>query len=213
MISNDPKKILLVQLFSNGDCLYATAVARQIKTDFPNGNLTWAIAAFCKNIIALNPYVDKITEVNEVVKDDIVAYRKYKQKILAEKKQGIWDEVFITTNMDNNLALYDGTIRGMILRAYPFPFSVPVQPVLVLSEQEKNNVAVFAEKNRLSSFKNVILWEYAPQSGQSVLQFDFVMQLANKISAITSTGIILSSANKFESTEKVMSKRCIFPYG
>ena len=204
MISNAPKKILLVQLFSNGDCLYATAVARQIKTDFPNGNLTWAIAAFCKNIIALNPYVDKITVVNEVVKDDIVAYRKYKQKILAEKKQGIWDEVFITTNMDNNLALYDGTIRGMILRAYPFPVSVPVQPVLVLSEQEKNNVAVFAEKNRLSSFKNVILWEYAPQSGQSVLQFDFVMQLANKISAIPSTGIILSSANKFKSSEKVI---------
>ena len=58
MISNDPKKILLVQLFSNGDCLFATAVARQVKTDFPNCNLTWAIAAFCKNIIALNPYVD-----------------------------------------------------------------------------------------------------------------------------------------------------------
>ena len=184
--------------------MYATAVARQVKTDFPNSTLTWAIAAFCKNIITLNPYVDKIKEVNYVVKDDIVAFRKYKQKVLAEKKQGIWDEVFITTNMDNNLALYDGTIRGMILRAYPFPISVPVQPVLVLSEEEKNNVTVFAEKNGLNSFKNVILWEYAPLSGQSVLQFDFVMQLANKISAIPFTCVILSSANKFKSSEKVI---------
>ncbi|MEO6538649.1 MAG: hypothetical protein ABIT07_00985 [Ferruginibacter sp.] len=204
MISNDPKKILFVQLFSNGDCLYATAVARQVKKDFPNSNLTWAIATFCKNIIALNPYVDEILEVGEVAKDDIIAFRKYKKKVLAEKKQGIWDEVFVTTNMDDNLALYDGTIRGMILRAYPYPITVPLQPVLVLSEQEKNNVAVFAEKNRLSRFKNVILWEYAPLSGQSVLEFDFVMKLANKISAISSTCVILSSANKFKSSEKVI---------
>ena len=28
-------KILLVQLYSNGDCLYATTVAQQIKKDFP----------------------------------------------------------------------------------------------------------------------------------------------------------------------------------
>ena len=43
-----PKKIILVQLYSNGDCLYATAVARQIKQDFPGSHLTWAIAHFVK---------------------------------------------------------------------------------------------------------------------------------------------------------------------
>ena len=204
MINNEPKNILLVQLFSNGDCLYATTIARQIKMDFPNCTLTWAIASFCKNIIALNPYVDKIVAVNEVIKDDITAFRKYKRKLFREKQQGIWDEVFITTNMDDNLALYDGTIRGMILRAYPHPITVPLQPVLVLSEEEKNNVALFAEKNALSNFKNIILWEYAPQSGQSVLQFDFVMSIAKKITALPSTCIILTSANKFESSEKII---------
>ena len=34
-------KILLVQLFSNGDCLYATSVARQIKKDFPGHATSW----------------------------------------------------------------------------------------------------------------------------------------------------------------------------
>ena len=51
------KKILLVQLYSNGDCLYATAVARQIKQDFPGCHLTWVIAGVYKNIIAQNPYL------------------------------------------------------------------------------------------------------------------------------------------------------------
>ena len=70
------KKILLVQLYSNGDCLYATAVARQIKQDFTNCYLTWAIASFCKNIIANNPYIDEVLEVASVAKNDIAALRR-----------------------------------------------------------------------------------------------------------------------------------------
>ena len=171
-------KILLVQLFSNGDCLYATAVARQIKNDYPNCKLTWAIAAFCQTIIANNPYVDDIIVTEEVAKNDVAAFRKYKKKVFAEKAAGKWDEVFVTTNMDTNLDLYDGTIRGMILRAYPDVITVPLQPVVILTDVEKNNVAIFADKHSLKQFTNVLLWEYAPQSGQSVLNFKMVMNVA-----------------------------------
>src|SRR5215213_5971583 len=122
------KKILLVEFYSNGDCLYATAVARQIKKDFPGCHLTWAIAGFCKNIIALNPDVDEIRIVDDVPKNDVAAFRKFKRKAFSEKSRGEWDEVFITHNMDDNQALYDGTIRGMIFRAYPFPITVSIQP-------------------------------------------------------------------------------------
>lgn len=201
---NRSPKILLVQLFSNGDCLYATTVARQIKNDFPGCRLTWAIAGFCKNIIAGNPYVDEVRIVNEVAKNDVKAFRKFKKQLHREKIAGKWDEVFITHNMDDNQALYDGTIRGMIYRAYPLPITVPVEPVVLLSDEEKNNVASFAEKHRLSNFKNVILWEYAPQSGQSVLDVDFVMKLAGKVTSLPSTCVILSSANSFSSTEKII---------
>lgn len=204
MISNEPKNILLVQLFSNGDCLYATAVARQIKEDFPNSHLTWAIAGFCRNIIDNNPYVNTVRIVDDVPKSDTPAFRKFKSKVYKEKQEGLWDEVFITTNMDENQALYDGTIRGMIFRAYPFPINVPIQPVLKLTEEEKNRVDIFAEKNKLQHYKNVILWEYTPQSGQSMLRFDFVMKLARQITLLPSTCILLSSANSFPSTEKII---------
>ena len=198
------KKILLVQLFSNGDCLYATAVARQIKTDFPGCSLTWAIAESCRNIISGNSYVDEVMVINGVKKDDVAAFRKLRRQFCKEKKQGNWDEVFVTHNMDSNLAYYDGTIRGMILRAYKQPITVPVQPVLELSADENNRVALFAEQNKLAGFTNVILWEYAPLSGQSVLQFDLVMKLSQRLTQLSSTCILLSSANSFPATEKII---------
>jgi hypothetical protein len=123
---------------------------------------------------------------------------------LQEKKEGKWDEVFVTHNMDDNQALYDGTIRGMIFRAYPNPVTVPVQPVLVLREEEKQKVKQFAELNQLQQFKNVILWEFAPQSGQSVFSFDFVMKVAERITELPGTCVILSSANSFSSREKII---------
>ena len=198
------KKILLVQLFSNGDCLYATVIARQIKTDFPNCELTWAIASFCKNIIDLNPYVDHVRIVDNVPKNDVVAFREFKKKLKFEKESGLWDEIFITTNMDNNQALYDGTIRGMVLRAYPKKITVPLQPILVLSDLEKQNASDFFIKNNIASFKNVILWEYAPQSGQSDLNFELVKKIADSIVKIPSTCVILTSANSFQSTENII---------
>ena len=79
------KKIILVQLYSNGDCLYATAIARQIKQDFPGCHLTWAIASFCKSIIFNNPFVDEILEVDSVAKNDTPALRTFKKKIYKQK--------------------------------------------------------------------------------------------------------------------------------
>ncbi|MBP6431252.1 MAG: hypothetical protein KA319_05755 [Ferruginibacter sp.] len=197
-------KILFVHLYSNGDCLYATAIARQIKNDYSNAILTWAVAGFCKEIIKNNPYVDNMLVVDDVLKNDVNAFRKFKKKIIAEERAGKWDKVFITHNMDTNLALYDGTIRGMILRAYPTKVTIPLQPILQLTKTELDNVAFFANKNKLSSYKNVILWEYAPLSGQVALNFDMVMAVAKRITAQPSTCVILSSANKFTSTATII---------
>lgn len=197
-------KILLVQLFSNGDCLYATAVARQIKKDYPGCELTWAIAGFCKDIIANNPDVDAVRIVNDVPKNNAAAFRRFKKEILSEKKRGLWDEVFITSNVDTNLAYYDGTIRGMILRAYEKPVTVSLQPELVLSDTEKNNVDVFASEHKLASFKHVILWEYAPQSGQADLSFELVMKISKLLTEDENVCLILSSANKFAGTKNII---------
>jgi hypothetical protein len=197
-------KILLVQLYSNGDCLYATAVARQIKKDHPDCHLTWAIAAFCKDIIKHNPYVDDVMVVDDVAKNDVSAFRKFRKKVFDQQARGIWDQVIITSNVFNNQALYDGTIRGMILRAYPGKIDVPVQPVLVLSPEEKSRVADFANNHQLTNYKKVVLWEYAPQSGQNTLDFQMVWRIAKKLTSNDDTCVILSAANSFEATDKII---------
>ena len=188
------QKILLVHLYSNGDCLYATAVARQIKHDFPGCNLTWAIASFCKSIIANNPYVDDIMEI-EIVKDDVDNFRKRKKEFYLLKQQGKFDEIFITHLMDTNLAYYDGCIRSAIFRAYPNPITVPIQPVLNLYEHEINKAAAFAAENQLQDYKHIILFEFAPQSRQLHITKELAISISEKLAANKEVAIVLSSAN------------------
>lgn len=200
----DRPHILLVQLYSNGDCLFATAVARQIKTDHPDCHLTWAVAKNCQAILQGNPYIDAIRIVDEVPRDNVAAFRRFRAKLLQEKTAGQWQDVIITHNMDRNLALYDGTIRGMLLRAYGKPITVPVQPVLQLSAEELEKVKAFASRYRLHAFKFVVLWEYAPQSGQLTFDPAWVDHVARELTKDPDTCVILSSARKFASTPQII---------
>jgi ADP-heptose:LPS heptosyltransferase len=193
-------KILLVQLYSNGDCLYATAVARQIKQDYPDSHLTWAIADFCKQIIVGNPYVDDTLVVHSVPKNDVIGFRRFRKLVYEQKRKGVWDKIVITNLIDNRQANYDGCIRSAIFRGYERKIVVPVLPVLKLSEKENQNAATFAIKNNLSLYKQVILFEFAPQSGQSKIDFDFAMHVAEELTKANEIAIILSSANKIKST-------------
>lgn len=191
---NTPLEILLVHLYSNGDCLYATAVARQIKHDFPGCNVTWAIATFCKGIIANNPYVDNVMEI-EIAKDDADTFRKLRKEFNLLKQAGKFDEIFITHLMDTNLAYYDGCIRSAIFRAYPHPITVNIQPVLHLSEKDINIAAAFAAEHQLHNYKHVILFEFAPQSKQLNITKELAISVSEKLANNKEVAIILSSAN------------------
>jgi ADP-heptose:LPS heptosyltransferase len=140
-----PKQILLVHFYSNGDALYATAIARQIKVDFPGCHLTWAIASNCKNIIANNPYIDAIVVADYVHCNDRAVFADLWKRINPQD----FDQVFIThpSYLLNN-ALYDGCIRSNVFRAYPNPVTVPVTPVLELTQEEKARCAAFAAQHR-----------------------------------------------------------------
>ncbi len=73
---------------------------------------------------------------------------------------------FFTQIVDDNQANYDGTVRSSLFRGYGKPITVPVTPVLRLSEEEVEKARDFAERYHLQEYKNVILFEFAPQSGQ-----------------------------------------------
>ena len=189
-------KILLVQLYSNGDCLFATTIARQIKNDFPGCNLTWAISSFNSSIIENNPFVDQILKVDSVVKNDVKSFRNFVHHAFKEKQSGVYDEVFVVHNADKNNAYFDGSIRGSILNAYPYSITVPIQPVLRNTEQEIIHVEHFVKSHSLEKFKNVILFEFAPQSGQIDMSTELAVSIAESLVSDGETAVILSSANR-----------------
>ena len=203
---NNQKKILLIHLYSNGDCLYATAVARQIKNDYPGCHLTWTIASWCKAILDNNPYVDAVIEIAGVNKDNSnPIQRRLKKEALEKKKAGEYDEVFLTQLIDDNIAHYDGCIRSGIFRGYDKPITVPITPVLRLRDEETEKVKQFATKHRLQEYKNVILFEFAPQSAQLEITPAMAIDMAGKLTQNESTAVILSSYLKIgDAHEKII---------
>jgi len=198
-----PKKILLGQLNSNGDCLFATTVAKQIKKDFPGCHLTWAIGSMCRSIINNNPDVDEVWVIPLINPGEVAeVWRNFALDALERKSKGIFDEVFFT-QITGNKHLYDGTIRSSIFRGYPHQITVPVTPDLKLSALEVENVSRFAKVNHLNERKNVILFETSPQSGQSFLTLDFAKEVASRIiSAVPDCCVILSSNIPFASNNQ-----------
>ena len=122
-----------MHLVSLGDCLYVTAVARQIKQDYPGCHLTWAISNRCSPVILNNPYVDEIWEVfSESMSDVGKAWGETKKVALERKEKGIYDYIFFTQINPDNFFNYDGTIRSSTFRANTHPITFLVIPIIVL---------------------------------------------------------------------------------
>ncbi len=196
------KRVLLVHLVSNGDCLMATTVARQIKTDFPGCHLTWAISWKCKQVIEENPYVDEIWSV-EYPAGELPfegPWRRTVAEAEARRRRGEFDEIFTTQIFPDHYNDFDGTTRSTIFRAYGRPVTVPVAPVMRLREEEVARVTAFAEKHGLARYKNVVLFECAPASGQSFLNVDIARRVAARVATqIPDTSFVLSSPQPFTS--------------
>lgn len=192
------RRILLGQLVSNGDCLFATTVARQIKLDYPGCHLTWAIGSSSRSILYNNPDLDAIWEVEpragETYKE---TWRRFAREARRRKLRGEFDDVFLTQVSPDHYYRSKGTTRASLFAGYPHPITVPVAPVLQLSGEEVENVRQFAERHELHRYKDVILFESAPKSGQSLLSPALAEEVATSVVANhPGVCVILSSDRK-----------------
>lgn len=194
----DRKKVLLGHLNSNGDCLFATVIARQIKeVNYPNCHLTWAVSSKCKQSVLLNPYVDEIWEIpTEKILTNEEEWRTFVSEVENKKKSNEFDFVFLTQITGDNWFNYDGGIRSSTYNNYPHKISVPHQPSIRLSDMEVNNVKGFAEKHRLSEYEQVILIECGPSSFNVALNQETAFNLASDISFDTDGAAFIISSNK-----------------
>ena len=200
------QRILLGQLFSNGDCLYATTVARQIKTDLPGCHLTWAISRACRPILEGNPDVDAVWEVeppplrnhlpNAAWDQSVRMWDLFKIEARARQARGEFEQVFLTQVGRRNMHLYDGTIRSVIYSGYPGAITVPMAPVLRLGGQEVENVRRFVASHPVFAKRtHRILFECAPQSGQAGVNPEFALEVAGKLLAGEPDACVVLSSN------------------
>jgi hypothetical protein len=136
----------------------------------------------CRAVIEGNPHVDQIWEIplnpNE---NALEVWNQFVAEATRRKNSGEFDEIFLTQVHPGNLQNYDGTSRSSIFRGYPLPITVPVTPVVRLSEAAVINVKNFIELNNISSSDKVILFECASTSGQSFVTPDFALATAKNL--------------------------------
>jgi len=198
-------KILLAQLNSNGDCLYGTVIAKQIKeVDYPECHLTWAVNSYSRQTVLLNPYVDEIWEIatnKSITSED--EWNDFVYKAEQRKAGGDFDIIFYTQLIGKNKINFDGGIRSSTYNNYPKKITISQQPVLRLSENEVQNVKKFADRHELDKYKMVILLECGPESFKSSLNPAAALQWAQAmVSAQNDLAIILSSNKKIETGSK-----------
>ncbi len=192
------QKILLAHLNSNGDCLYATVIARQIKElDYPGCHLTWAVNSRCKQTILLNPFVDEIWEVpTEKSLTSKKEWNAFVKSAEAKKQAGEFDKIFYTQVIGKNMMNLNGDIRNSIYKNYPHPITVSQQPIIALSPAETAGVKSFAEQNNLTAYKHVILFECGPDSFKSVLNPGSSLAIAEKFITLREDVLFILSSNK-----------------
>ena len=197
-IMGSKENILLIQLFSNGDCLFATTIAKQIKNDYPQCRLTWAVSSKCKSILINNPHVDSIFEVDiPDPSQNLSLFEKTVNEANEKLKNGVYTHVFVTQLLGDNMAYYDGVVCSSILRNYGKPVTVDTTPVLYLTDEEIENANAFALVHKLQNYEHVVLFECAPQTNQIKLTDEIILEYALQILKQKNTCVILSAPKAY----------------
>jgi hypothetical protein len=194
------KRILLIHLGANGDCVMATTIARQIKVDYPGCHLTWCIGNRYASVLVNNPDVDSVWIFKLQDGEPVAPEAWYRCRAEAEKRKeaGEFELIFNTQIFPDNIRNFDGTTRSSTFRNYPSPVTVPVTPVIRLLPEEIAKVQIFAEKNGLPSYGHVILMECSPGSGQSAFNLEAGLDLAKRlVDARSDLVVIVSTCKNF----------------
>ena len=193
---NTPRRILLGQLSCNGDILYATAIARQIKEDYPGCHLVWAASSLYRHVLDGNPFVDEIWEIPVASRAEIEPrWPSFVREAYDRKKRGEFDEVFLTQINPDNYKNFDGTVRASIFRGYPRPIRVPVTPVLRLFPDEVRRVKDFVTRTNFASAQHRVLFECASTSNQSFVTPEFALEAATLVLRDVPTAAFVLSSN------------------
>lgn len=176
------ERILLGQLGANGDCLYATILARQLRQDHPNAHIVWAISSQCAELLANNPDVDEVWTIPiQGWEHHETMWRVFEREALARYVRRDFDHLLLSQIWPNNFRNFDGTVRPSILRSYGRPITVPIENVINLTPNEIGQVEAFVGKHHLNESTYNILFECSSKSGQSFVTPALAQEVARHL--------------------------------
>lgn len=176
------ERILLGQLGAKGDSLYATILARQLRHDYPDAEITWAIFDQNADLLLNNPHIDVVWKVPQGnAQDSILMWSVFEQEAVRRFVRREFDRVVLSQIHPNNFQNYDGTVRPCILRAYGAPITVPIENVIELTDDEIARVEMFARESKLDRFEHRVLFECSSRSGQSFMTPDLAQEVAARL--------------------------------
>src|ERR1041385_4197121 len=189
-------RLLLGQLGANGDCLYATILARQIRHDFPGAHITWAISSQCVDVLRNNPFVDEIWVVPiPGWTEHATAWCAFEREAVRRLMRHDFDHAFLSQIWPNNFQNFDGTIRPSILRSYGRPITVPIENIVYLTDGEIERANAFAKTSGMMSFEHRILFECSSKSGQSFVTPELAQDVADLVYQALPDATIVFSTN------------------
>lgn len=191
------ERILLGQLGANGDCLYATILARQLRADHPGAHIVWAISSQCAPLLVNNPHIDEIWEIPIAGWDQHeTMWRLFEREALCRYVRREFDHVLLSQIWPSNFQNFDGTVRPSILRSYGRPITVPIENVIALTDREIENVETFVRNHRLHEFEHRILFECSSKSGQSFMTPELAQEVARNLYRRVPTSTVIFSTHQ-----------------
>jgi hypothetical protein len=190
-------RILLGQLAANGDCACATILARQLRHDYPDAHLSWAISSSCAGLLKNNPHVDEIWEIPARGWNTQAAmWRMFEQEAFHRYQRREFDQILLSQVWPGNLQNFDGTVRPPILRSLGRPITVPIENVLRLTDDEIERVEAFVRENDIEGFEHRILFECESRSGQSFITPELAQDIARKLYELLLNATVIFSTIK-----------------
>jgi ADP-heptose:LPS heptosyltransferase len=192
-------RYFIYQFAAFGDCLFATIVVKQLKYNDPDCEITWGISKRYVSILKNNPYVDRILEF-EIDPKTATPNEFDKHNSVINNLEKEFGSNFIHLQLLNkHIHHLFTTLRYTVIKVFGGPITVSRNAVLYLDQKEKDNVKEFIFKNEINTYSTKILFECAPSSGQSTVDYKFALQVAEKIIAKNkNVCIVLSGAFSIE---------------
>lgn len=176
-------RYFIYQFAAFGDCLFATIVVKQLKHNDPNCEITWGISKRYVSILKNNPFVDRILEFEIDPKTATLNEFDKHNRLVSEIEKEYGVNFIHLQLLNKHINRLHTTLRFTVLKIFNLPITVSKNAVLRLDEHEKNNVSDFLNLNRISFYPVKILFECVPTSGQSSVNYEFAIQVAENVAA------------------------------